>query len=278
MGPLELLDLTGLDVSVPVMESIHTQYYGDDRYRPSALARTRLVAGLLGRKSGQGFYRYDGASAAPQAAAAAAPASPLQSSFWWPTEGPGALPDVIASLLPSVKREPDVSRADVILVAPLDKDLSSTLADMALDRSRTLAIDPLFASAAGVTLMTSPATAARTVEAAQAAFADAGVPSFVIADSPGYVAARVVACIVNLACEMAQQGIAPPADIDVAMRLGLGYPAGPFEWGDRLGAARVLQVMEALYATFRDPRYRPSPWLVRRARLALPLATPDRQG
>ena len=65
MGPFELLDLTGLDVSVPVMESIHAQFYGDDRYRPVALARTRLEAGLLGRKSGRGFYEYADKAAAP---------------------------------------------------------------------------------------------------------------------------------------------------------------------------------------------------------------------
>jgi acetyl-CoA acetyltransferase len=96
----------------------------------------------------------------------------------------------------------------------------------------------------------------------------------VIADSPGYVAPRVVACIVNLACEMAQQGIASPADLDAAVRLGLGYPAGPFEWGDRMGAKRVLELLQGLHATFGDQRYRPSPWLVRRARLSLPLRRP----
>jgi 3-hydroxybutyryl-CoA dehydrogenase len=77
---------------------------------------------------------------------------------------------------------------------------------------------------------------------------------------------------------MAQQGIATPADIDVAVRLGLGYPAGPFEWGERLGASLVLKILEGLYATFGDQRYRPSPWLTRRARLSLPLSTPDRAG
>ena len=97
-----------------------------------------------------------------------------------------------------------------------------------------------------------------------------------VADSPGYVAPRVVACIVNLACEMAQQGIATPADLDAAVRLGLGYPTGPFEWGDRLGAARILAVLQGLHDTFGDQRYRPSPWLVRRARLSLPLSAPDR--
>ncbi|MGN2260371.1 3-hydroxyacyl-CoA dehydrogenase, partial [Pseudomonas aeruginosa] len=58
MGPFELLDLTGLDVSHPVMESIYQQYYQEPRYRPHPLTRQLLAAGHLGRKSGQGFYRY----------------------------------------------------------------------------------------------------------------------------------------------------------------------------------------------------------------------------
>jgi 3-hydroxybutyryl-CoA dehydrogenase len=58
MGPFELFDLVGLDISHAVMESIHQQFYQDPRYTPSALVPTRLAAGLLGRKSGQGFYRY----------------------------------------------------------------------------------------------------------------------------------------------------------------------------------------------------------------------------
>jgi len=58
MGPFELLDLTALDVSHPVMESIYTQFYQEPRYRPSVITRQRLSAGLLGRKTGRGFYDY----------------------------------------------------------------------------------------------------------------------------------------------------------------------------------------------------------------------------
>ena len=60
MGPFELLDLTGLDVSHPVMESIYHQFYEEPRFRPSPLTAQRLAAGLLGRKSGRGFYDYRG--------------------------------------------------------------------------------------------------------------------------------------------------------------------------------------------------------------------------
>ncbi|HSW16844.1 MAG TPA: 3-hydroxyacyl-CoA dehydrogenase [Ramlibacter sp.] len=276
MGPFELLDLTALDVSVPVMESIHSQYYGDDRYRPAALARTRMAAGLLGRKSGEGFYKYE--AGAPQQPPATPAAAIAAASVWWPTDGPGALPDTVVALLGAVKRQADPARADVILLAPIAKDLSSTVADMALDATRAIAVDPIFCGKSGVTLMASPATSAATVYAAQALFGTQGITAHVIADSPGYVAPRVVACIVNLACEMAQQGVASPADLDAAVRLGLGYPAGPFEWGDRLGAKRILEVLQALQGTFGDQRYRPSPWLVRRARLGLSLSAPDRAG
>jgi 3-hydroxybutyryl-CoA dehydrogenase len=89
------------------------------------------------------------------------------------------------------------------------------------------------------------------------------------------VAARVVATIVNIASEMAQHGVAAPADIDRAVQLGLGYPWGPLAWGDRLGASTVLTVLEHLQASTGDPRYRPSPWLRRRAQLGLSLLTQD---
>ena len=97
----------------------------------------------------------------------------------------------------------------------------------------------------------------------------------VINDSPGFVAQRVVAMIVNIGCGVAQRGIATPADIDKATKLGLGYPFGPIEWGDRLGARRVLFILERLYAFYGDPRYRPNPWLKRRAALGLPLSAPE---
>src|SRR5690606_10302928 len=58
LGPFELMDLTGLDVSHPVMESIYRQFYDEARFRPSVITAQRVAAGLLGRKTGEGFYRY----------------------------------------------------------------------------------------------------------------------------------------------------------------------------------------------------------------------------
>jgi 3-hydroxybutyryl-CoA dehydrogenase len=57
MGPLALADLIGLDVCLDIMEVLHTGL-GDSKYRPCPLLRKMVDAGHLGRKSGEGFYKY----------------------------------------------------------------------------------------------------------------------------------------------------------------------------------------------------------------------------
>lgn len=57
MGPLALGDLIGLDVCLAIMEVLHSEY-GDDKYRPHPLLRKMVRANLLGRKTGEGFYKY----------------------------------------------------------------------------------------------------------------------------------------------------------------------------------------------------------------------------
>ena len=59
MGPLTLADFIGLDVCLAIMEVLHREL-GDSKYRPSPLLRKMVAAGRLGRKSGRGFYEYEG--------------------------------------------------------------------------------------------------------------------------------------------------------------------------------------------------------------------------
>jgi 3-hydroxybutyryl-CoA dehydrogenase len=65
MGPFKLLDLVGLDTNLRVCKSIYDQFFYEPRFRPVVLQQKMVEAGLLGRKSGGGFYSYDGKAPHP---------------------------------------------------------------------------------------------------------------------------------------------------------------------------------------------------------------------
>jgi 3-hydroxybutyryl-CoA dehydrogenase len=91
-----------------------------------------------------------------------------------------------------------------------------------------------------------------------ALFGQAGIDVHPVADAPGLVVARTLAVIINEAWETALHGVATPEDIDVAMELGTNYPSGPFEWTRRWGLREVVELIDELWATYHDPRYRAS--------------------
>ena len=160
-------------------------------------------------------------------------------------------------------------------VAPLGADATTSALELGLDPARTVAVDPLFGFAKRRTLMKTPVTRKEVVEAAHGLLASDGVPVSVISDSPGFVAQRVVAHIVNVGCDIVQMRIATPEDLDRAVTLGLGYPRGPLAMGDAVGPKRILAVLEAMHDFYQEPRYRPSPWLRRRAGVGVSLLTTE---
>lgn len=273
MGPFELMDLTGLDVSHPVMESIYGQYYQDPRYRPSVIAAQRMTAGLLGRKSGKGFYAYDGARQIlpeePPAPAGVAPASIVVLD-----DTPA---DEMRLLLEAaghrVSTDPAHAHGDaaLVLVGLVGEDLTGAVARLKLPAAACVGFDAIFGLDNHLTLVSCPATSDNARSAALSVVANAGRKATMIEDSCGAVCQRVVAMIVNIGCEIVEQAIATPSDVNAAVRLGLGYPHGPLEWGDKLGAGRVLKMLDTMHERTRDPRYRASLWLRRRAELGLPL-------
>ncbi|CAB3814129.1 MULTISPECIES: 3-hydroxyacyl-CoA dehydrogenase [Achromobacter] len=275
MGPFELLDLTALDVSHPVMESIYRQFFDEPRFRPSPITTVRLAGGLIGRKAGEGFYVYaDGQKQVP--AEPPVPALPENLKVWVsPKHGEGyaraaALVEKLGATLVTGST-PDADA--LILVTPYGEDVSTTVSAQGLNAARTVGLDTLYAfdSAKRRTIMVSPATEAKWRDAAHALLAADGMPVTVIEDSPGFIAQRIVATIVNIASDIAQQQIATPKDIDLAVTLGLGYPVGPLALGDKLGADRILEILKSMQRVTGDPRYRPSLWLQRRVQLGMSL-------
>ena len=274
LGPFELMDLTALDVSHPVMESIYHQYFEEPRYRPSVITAQRLAGGVLGKKVGEGFYRYvNGAAQVPSE-----PAAPQVDAMppVWVSPRAARRADLLALLNKfgaTLETGAAPSNQALTVVAPLGFDVTTVAVVDRLDPTRTIGIDMLVDDAASKrrVLATNPATRPDLRYAAHALFARDGKPVSVIRDSAGFVSQRVVATIVNIASDICQQSVCTPADLETAVTLGLGYPQGPLAMGNLYGPSSILEVLFNMQTVYGDPRYRPSPWLRRRGALGLSL-------
>ena len=274
LGPFELMDLTALDVSHPVMESVYRQYYDEARYRPSAITAQRLAGGLLGRKTGEGFYKYD-AGAMQVAPEPAVPVVAEMPPIWVSPRAArrSELLQLLKNLGAKIETGASASPQALMLVAPLGFDITTVAVVERLDPARTVGIDMLIddATTKRRVLATNPATRTDMRDAAHALFARDGKAVSVIRDSGGFVTQRVVATIVNIASDICQQNICSPKDLEVAVTLGLGYPMGPLAMGNLYGPTNVLEVLFNMQTVYGDQRYRPSPWLRRRGAIGLSL-------
>ncbi len=271
MGPFQLMDLTGIDVNYPVSMIVFEQFLNDPRLRTTPQHRALFDAGRFGRKTGQGHYRYDAKGNAvdppnPDHASEAVPAIAVQVA----TGGDPVLDELLERAGMSARAD---DGATPVVAALYGEDATGFCTRTGTDPRRLVAIDTTGDTSRRVTLMTAPGADPRYRDSVAAAFARAGVAPTLIKDSPGFILQRMRAMIANLGCEMAQIGLATPADIDTAMKLGLNYPLGPLEIAEEMGVARTHAILSAIHEATGDPRYRPSLWLRRRALLGLTVHT-----
>lgn len=268
MGPFELMDLTGMDVNFPVTRFIHESFFGDPRLRSTPYHRYMVETGQLGRKTKRGFYDYSEGARKPEA----------------DVSNEGTPATKVVAIEASAKLVQLMCEADLtilggddgvspIVTAPLGEDATAFAVRTGADPRRLVAIDLTFDISKRVVVMTAPGADAAVRQAVIDALTRTGRAVTAIADSPGFVAQRIVAMVANLGCEMAQMGLASAQDIDKAMRLGLNYPTGPLELADMVGPRNVLKILVELQALTGDDRYRPSQWLRRRAALDIPIWT-----
>ncbi|HJV69737.1 3-hydroxyacyl-CoA dehydrogenase [Ideonella sp.] len=277
MGPCELMDLIGHDTNFSVTESVYQANFGDKRFQPSLVQREMVDGGLLGRKSGRGFYAYGEGAPAPTLPAPRG--SALPASVRWHGAGAGG-----AAVTTFGQRWCDALAAAGVAVELAEGSgwigLEAGAARLALTDGRTateraqaegcaelVLFDlPIAELPAGAALACAGARSASEpwLDQAAALLACAGVVPQQLDDAPGLVVARTVAMLVNEAADAVQQGVCSTEGADLAMKLGVNYPAGPFEWLARWEAAAIVALIDRLDAFYRGERYRVSPWLRRR--------------
>jgi 3-hydroxybutyryl-CoA dehydrogenase len=315
MGPFQLLDLVGLDTAYSILDAMYREGHSG-RHAPSALLGRLVTAGLVGRKSGRGFYRYgEQAGAGDESDDAAAQAE--QQSWTVGVVGSGALATATSELLSGTGGDivtigtdgdlESVARADVVVDATggdltASSDLFSRLGAscrpgaVLASASGTLPVAPL-ASASGrltdvvgmhhvrmnrapgvVEVVSTVTTAQRTREVVSALCDAAGVFPVHCHDRAGSIVEALVYPYLNDAVAMVGSGYATVPQVDAAMRDGCALPAGPFEMLDAVGADVALEVERALFELRHDPALAPAALLEQLVGLGYTGPTNGRRG
>ncbi len=261
MGPCELTDLIGQDVNAAVTRSVWEAFGHDPRFEPSDLQQALVAAGRLGRKSGSGWY--DDGVERPAPATAERIATPVNAVEQFGSGGP--LERLRAATAGSRPPASPTSGWEIVLDGVVLRltdgrtaaqqtgggPVTVVLVDLALD----------YGSATRVAVAAPPSAPASHVDAAVGYLQGLGFAVTVLPDSPGLVVARTVAMLAAFALDAVDAGVATPEDVDTAMRLGVNYPRGPYEWGAALGWDWVAGILDSLAAAEDAQRYRVSPHL-----------------
>ncbi|MCS0635254.1 3-hydroxyacyl-CoA dehydrogenase [Streptomyces sp. LP05-1] len=281
MGPFELTDLIGQDVNEAVTRSVWEAFHQDPRFTPSLAQRRLVESGRLGRKSGRGWFAYAtdgtgdaggtggtaGTGAGPRTEAPAAP--PASVTVHGELYHAAVLADLIAEAgIPVERGDAAVAGHPGWIELPGGVRLFAADGTAADDAEMPvvhfdLALD--YRAAGRIALAPAASVPAEALTAAVGLFQALGKRVSVIADVPGMIVCRTVAMLVDFALDAVARGVADPADVDTAMRLGVNYPRGPLAWGGELGAEWVLNALSALHEEYPTGRYAPSQALRRRA-------------
>lgn len=349
MGPLALMDLIGLDTAYEILDTMYRRGGRDRRHAPAPLLKQMVTAGLLGRKSGRGFYTYErpgspkvvpdeytplAADAADAALADGARAIAKVGVVGSGTMATGIIEvfakagyevisvtrgaeksakvceavktslnkGVVRGKLSETDRDDALGRitwsATLEHLADVDLVVEAVIEELSVKKALFASLDEICKP--GVVLATTtsslpvidvamatqrpadvvglhffnPApimplveivqtirTSAETSATARAVCAKLGKTGVVCGDRSGFIVNALLFPYLNDAVKMLEASYSTADDIDYAMKLGCGYPMGPFELLDVVGLDVSLAIQRELYLELREPGFAPAPLL-----------------
>lgn len=266
MGPCELMDLIGHDTNFSVTRSVYEANFYDKRFVPSLVQAELVDGGLLGRKSGRGFYDYRPDAVNPTLPALVA--SPLPPADHLSVVGQGVVAERLAHALAQAGRAFERQAGDWVGLQVGQAELRLTDGRTAAELGADVAVFDLpVKQDNGLALAYAVSSRASAAWAEQAGqwLRGLGFNAQLMADAPGLVVARTLAMLINEAADAVQYGVCTPEGANAAMKLGVNYPAGPFEWLAAWDAQAVIALLNRLDAYYHGERYRVSPWLRQKA-------------
>ncbi len=345
MGPLALMDLIGLDTAYEILDTMYRRGGRDRRHAPVPLLKQMVTAGLLGRKSGKGFYTYEqpgspvvvpddqtptAATDGPEGARPIAKVGVVGSgtmaagivevfakagyevtSVTRGAEKSGKLLDgvktslnkgVVRGKLTEEERDAALGRitwsGGLDDLADVDLVVEAVVEELSVKKALFESLDEICKP--GVVFATTTSSlpviecamatgrpadvvglhffnpapvmplieVVRTIRTSPEALATAravceklGKTPVVCADRSGFVVNALLFPYLNDAVKMLEASYSTADDIDYAMKLGCGYPMGPFELLDVVGLDVALAIQRELYLEFREPGFAPAPLL-----------------
>ena len=274
MGPCELTDFIGQDINYAVSCSLFDSLFYPAHLRPSYVQGGLVEAGFLGRKSGKGFYDYSETSANQNNDKGNKVISSQSSE--------GAVGFLAYGHHPWVAEQLDNKEdkgnketkgnddSSLIKEAPLTESLIGILDNhihlyasdgrLAADWEASLQIPVILVDIkhpdkqAGV-VATAAGPKAAALMAGNLPQSLGKIDWIEVADCPGLINLRVLSMIINEASICVTQGIATPEGIDSALKGGVNYPLGAFEWLDFIGVDIVINTLSALRRMYGSGSY-----------------------
>ncbi|WP_088979356.1 3-hydroxyacyl-CoA dehydrogenase family protein [Micromonospora coxensis] len=346
MGPLALMDLIGLDTAYEILDTMYRRGGRDRRHAPVPLIKQMVTAGLLGRKSGRGFYTYERPGSpvvVPDEQTPVATESALADGTRGITKvgvvGSGTMATgiievfakagyevvsvtrgaeksakvfeavktslnkgVVRGKLSEADRDAALGRinwsATLEHLADVDLVVEAVIEELSVKKALFASLDEICKP--GVVLATTtsslpvidvamatqrpadvvglhffnPApimplvevvqtirTSAETTATAKAVCVALGKTGVVCGDRSGFIVNALLFPYLNDAVKMLEASYSTADDIDHAMKLGCGYPMGPFELLDVVGLDVSLAIQRELYLELREPGFAPAPLL-----------------